>query len=78
MISLLSSPTVNKVKNFNKLANQMLIVPFKIVDLVHKKEYEMKYKVGFVGCEQNEKYEVSPVQGWFVSPSTKDERESIL
>ena len=67
-----------KVKDFKKLANQMLIVPFTIVDLVHNKEYLMKYKVGFVGCEQNEKYEVSPVQGWFVSPSTKDERESIL
>ena len=67
-----------KVKDFKKLANQMLIVPFKIEDLVHKKEYDMKYKVGFVGCDQNEKYEVSPVQGWFVSPSTKDERESIL
>ena len=67
-----------KVKDFKKLANQMLIVPFKIEDLVHKKEYDMKYKVGFIGCDQNEKYEVSPVQGWFVSPSTKDERESIL
>ena len=56
----------------------MLVVPFTVVDLVHKKEYLMKYKVGFVGCEQNEKYEVSPVQGWFASPSTKEERESIL
>ena len=67
-----------KVKDFKKLANQMLVVPFTIVDLVHKKEYLMKYKVGFVGCDQNEKCEVSPVQGWFVSPSTKEERESIL
>ena len=67
-----------KVKDFKKFANQMLIVPFKIKDLVHKKEYLMKYKVGFVGCEQNEKHEVSPVQGWFVSPSTKDERDSVL
>ena len=67
-----------KVKDFKKLANQMLVVPFTVVDLVHKKEYLMKYKVGFVGCEQNEKYEVSPVQGWFASPSTKEERESIL
>ena len=67
-----------KVKDFKKFANQMLIVPFKIEDLVHKKEYLMKYKVGFVGCEQNEKHEVSPVQGWFVSPSTQNERESVL
>ena len=67
-----------KVKKFNELANQMLIVPFVIEDLVHKKTYEMKYKVGFVGCEQNDKKEVFPVQGWLVSPSTKEERESIL
>jgi len=38
----------------------------------------MKYKVGFVGCDQNEKHEVAPVQGWFVSPSTQEERDSIL
>ena len=67
-----------KVENFKKLANQMLIVPFKVVDLVHKKEYLMKYKVGFVGCDQNEKKEVLPVQGWLVSPSTEKERDSIL
>ena len=67
-----------KVENFKKLANQMLIVPFKIIDEVHKKEYLMKYKVGFVGCEQNNKKEVYPIQGWLVSPSTKDDRDSIL
>ena len=67
-----------KVKEFNELANQMLIVPFTIEDLVHQKTYLMKYKVGFVGCDQNEKKEVIPVQGWLVSPSTKQERESIL
>ena len=67
-----------KVKNFEKLANQMLIVPFKIVDLVHEKEYLMKYKVGFVGCEQNDKNEIIPIQGWFVSPSSEKERNSIL
>ena len=31
----------------------------------------MKYKVGFVGCDQNDKNEVFPVQGWFISPSNK-------
>ena len=67
-----------KVKNFKELANQMLIVPFTIEDKVHNKEYLMKYKVGFVGCDQNEKKEIIPVQGWLVSPSTKEERESIL
>ena len=67
-----------RIKSFKRLANQMLIVPFKIIDLVHKKEYEMKYKVGFAGCDQNDKKEVYPVQGWLVSPSTKEERESLL
>ena len=67
-----------KVEEFNELANQMLIVPFIIEDRVHKKTYEMKYKVGFIGCDQNEKNEVIPVQGWLVSPSTKEDRESIL
>ncbi len=66
------------VINFNKLANQMLIVPFTIKDLVHNKTYLMKYKVGFVGCDQNENKEVSPIQGWIVSPSTEEERNSIL
>ena len=67
-----------KVKKFNELANQMLVVPFTIEDVVHKKTYDMKYKVGFIGCDQNDKNEVIPVQGWFVSPSTKEERERIL
>ena len=67
-----------KVENFKKLANQMLVVPFTIKDLVHNKEYLMKYKVGFVGCDQNEKNEVFPVQGWLVSPSNEKERNSIL
>ena len=56
----------------------MLIVPFKIVKLVNKKEYLMKYKVGFVGCDQNDKNEIFPIQGWFVSPSSEKERNSIL
>ena len=67
-----------KVKDFKKLANQMLIVPFIINDTIHKKKYEMKYKVGFIGCEQNERHQVSPVQGWIVSPSTKEDKESVL
>ena len=67
-----------RVENFKELANQMLIVPFEVCDLVHNKNYYMKYKVGFVGCEQNEKKEVYPVQGWLVSPCTRKERESLL
>ena len=62
-----------EVKEFGKLAGQMMSVPFQVVDLVHKKEYSLKYKVGFVGCDQNEKKEVFPIQGWFVSPSTENE-----
>ena len=67
-----------KVEDFKTLANQMLIVPFTIEDEVHKIKYEMKYKVGFVGCDQNENNQVFPIQGWIVSPSTKEERDSIL
>ena len=67
-----------KVEDFKTLANQMLIVPFTIEDEVHKKTYEMKYKVGFVGCDQNENKQVFPIQGWIVSPSTKEERDNIL
>ena len=67
-----------KVERFKELANQMLIVPFKVVSRVQDKEWMMKYKVGFFGCEQNDKNEIIPTQGWIVSPSTKEERESIL
>ena len=35
----------------------------------------MKYKVGFIGCNKNNKNEVYPVTGWIVSPDTKDEKE---
>ncbi len=38
----------------------------------------MKYQFGFIGCDQNEKKEVLPIQGWIVSPSTEEERKSIL
>ena len=67
-----------KVKKFKELANQMLIVPFVIEDRVHNKTYEMKYQVGFIGCDQNEKNEVTPVQRWLVSPMTKEDQKSIL
>ena len=65
------------VKDFNKIPSQMLIVPFTIIDR-NKNEYFMKYKVGFVGCDQNEKKEVYPVTGWIVSPSTEKERNSLI
>ena len=67
------------VKDFKKLPSQMLTVPFKIVDDTKGKMYEMKYKVGFIGCDKNEKNEVSPVTGWIVSPYDKNmDKESIL
>jgi len=31
----------------------------------------MKYKVGFIGCNQNQNKEVYPVTGWIVSPNNK-------
>ena len=58
------------VLKFKNLAKQKLIVPFKIID-INKKEYFMKYKVGFIGCNQNQNKEVYPVTGWIVSPNNK-------
>ena len=60
------------------LAKQMLIVPFTINIGETGKQYLMKYKVGFIGCDQNEKGEVFPVQGWIVSPCTEKEKNSII
>ena len=60
------------VLNFKKLPNQKLTVPFKIVDF-NNKEHLMKYKVGFIGCNTNNKNEVYPVTGWIVSPKNKKE-----
>ena len=57
-----------KVEKFNELANQMLSVPFIIDDKLNNKKYKMKYKVGFIGCDQNNQKEVFPVQGWLVKP----------
>ena len=67
-----------KVEDFYKLASQKLIVPFKIVDEIHMKEYEMCYRVGFIGCNQNKRKEVIPVTGWIVSPYTKEDKESVF
>ena len=56
----------------------MLDVPFNIVDDVHNKTYNMQYKLGFIGCDQNKNNEVYPVTGWIVSPRNKEEENSIL
>ena len=58
-----------KVEDFDKLPSQMLFAPFIINEQITGKQYKMKYNVGFIGCDQNEKNEVFPVQGWIVSPS---------
>jgi hypothetical protein len=55
------------IEDFHTIANQLLSVPFTLKDLDHNLQYEMEYKVGFIGCEQNYKNETFPVQGWFVS-----------
>ena len=64
--------------DLENLAAQQLIVPFTIKDINLEKEYKMKYKVGFIGCDQNEENEVFPIQGWIVSPTTEEEINSIL
>ena len=64
-----------KFKGFDRLANQMLTVQFTIKEEMTGKTYEMNYNVGFIGCEQNEKKEVSPVQAWLVSPTSLNENE---
>ena len=58
-----------KYIDFNRLASQMLTVPFTIVEFHTGNKYKMEYKVGFFGCEQNEKKEVYPIQAWVVSSS---------
>ena len=63
------------VKEIDLLSSQMLAVPFTIYEEITKKTYDMKYSVGFIGCEQNEEKEVFPVQGWIVSPYSKKEKE---
>lgn len=47
----------------------MLTVPFTIIEFQTGNKYQMEYKVGFFGCEQNEKKEVYPIQAWVVSSS---------
>ena len=68
-----------KVSKFSNLAKQMLIVPFTIIERLNKnKKHLLKFEVGFVGCDQNAQKEVFPIKGWIVSPSSKEERDSIF
>ena len=43
-----------------------------------KKQYLMKHKAGFLGCDQNDNKQVFPIQGWIVSPSTQADKDSTL
>ena len=54
--------------NFQDLASQLLSGPFTLIDEDSNKKLDMEFKVGFIGCDQNEKMELSSVQGWIVSP----------
>ena len=66
------------INEFSELSSQMLIVPFKVIyedkDRNIYEKFDMKYKVGFIGCDQNEKSEVYPVQGWIVSLGAEEEK----
>jgi ubiquitin-protein ligase len=54
-----------KIKDFYRLTNQIIEVPFELLDKVKNIKYHMNFKVGFAGCDKNEKNEVFPVQGWW-------------
>ena len=47
------------ISEFSELSSQMLIVPFKVIyeDKARNiyEKFDMKYKVGFIGCDKNEK-----------------------
>ena len=66
------------IYHLNNFPNQMLMVPFKIIEIGTMKEYYMKYQLEFIGCDQNEKKEVSLVQGWIVSQSSKKQKKYNL
>ena len=67
-----------KIEDFNTLAEQMLVVPFKIENRTTNKVDDMKFKVGFSGCGLNSKNEVYPVSRWQVSTMTKQDKESLI
>ena len=67
-----------KIEDFNSLAEQILVVPFKMEDRIQSKIYEMKFNVGFFGCSLNSKKEVCPSSGWNVSNMTKQDKENFL
>jgi len=56
-----------EVSKLNDFASQILEVPFSFYSEKEKKSYDLQYKVGFFGCEQNKKHEISPVTGWLIT-----------
>ena len=66
------------INKFDELANQMLTVPYRLRFANTKKIFNMNFKVGFIGCDQNEKGEVYPVQGWIASEKEKEKIEYDL
>ena len=64
-----------KVNDFDKFPSQMLTVPFKIID-VNRNIHNMEYKVGFLGCDKNEKNEIFSVSGWIVSPQSNEDENN--
>ena len=62
-----------KISEFKDLESQMLKVPFTINEQIKNQKTQMNYIVGFIGCDQNEKKEVSLVQAWIVAPSSLKE-----
>lgn len=72
---LRDSVEVSKLDDF---ASQVLDVPFTFNSEKEKKSYNLQYKVGFVGCKQNEKHEISPVTGWFITEKKEKKKEKDL
>ena len=62
-----------KITKFKELADQILKVPFKVVS--PEGNFFFEYNVGFIGCDQNEKNEVFPVTGWFITEGKKGEEK---
>ena len=64
-----------EINKFNELTNQILTVPYKLTYVNTGEKFNMIFKVGFIGCDQNEKGEVYPVQGWIASEEDEVEKE---
>ena len=67
------------VDSFKNLAGQILNVPFKLIDDETQKEYDMEYKVGFIGCDQMKKMKyILFKDGLFLQSLRKKTKENTL